>query len=426
MEIKVFKFGGASVNSADGVRNVATIVEKYAGNPLLLVVSAMGKTTNALEEILRNFRAGDAVAMVESFYRLRDYHLDILHELFSNKESVVFGEIDALFEDLRSYLKQGSRRGYDFEYDQLVCFGELFSSCILCHYLTISGFPCRLFDARELIKTDSTYRDARVDWSASQSLIKSKIQAFFNSEGAPGIALTQGFIGGDAEGHSTTLGREGSDYSAAIFAYALKTKEVTIWKDVPGVLNADPKWFKNPQKLDRLSYREAIELAYFGASVIHPKTIKPLENANIVLFVKNFRHPDGEGTRIENIHEWVIKTPIYIRKQNQVLISISPRDFSFIIEENLGQIFTILAGYRIRVNVMQNSAISFSICIDRSEHALEPLIQELSGNYSIRYNYNVELYTIRHYNTSAITRITKNKTVLLEQKTRNTVHLVVI
>ena len=426
MEIKVFKFGGASVNSAEGVRNVATIVNRFYGNPLVIVLSAMGKTTNALEEILGYYLAGDAVAMVESFYRLRDYHVEILQQLFKDKENPVFGEVDGLFEDLRHGLKKGSSGKYDFEYDRVVGQGELFSSCILSHYLTLSGFQCHLFDARELVRTDSAYRDARVDWETSQSLIQSAIPACFSRMGGYGIALTQGFIGSDREGNSTTLGREGSDFTAAIFAYALKTTEVTIWKDVPGVLNADPKWFKHPEKLDTLSYREAIELAYFGASVIHPKTIKPLENANITLLVKSFRDPEAGGTRIENMREWTISTPIYIRKQNQVLISISPRDFSFIMEENLSQIFTILAGYHIRVNVMQNSAISFSICIDRNDHALEPLIQELSENYAIRYNYNVELYTIRHYTPSAISRITKNKTVLLEQKTRNTVHLVVI
>jgi aspartate kinase len=282
-----------------------------------------------------------------------------------------------------------------------------------------------LFDARELIITDSTYRDARVNWEKTGEKINAAILPYFRNSGTPAVALTQGFIGSDPSHNPTTLGREGSDYTAAILAFVLKSSEVTIWKDVPGVLNADPKWFNNPKKLPVISYREAIELAYYGASVIHPKTIRPLENAGIKLFVKSFEKPGAAGTLITNIDQWEISLPVYIRKQNQVLISISPRDFSFIVEENLSQIFTVLAKYRARANVMQNSAISFSVCLDRNEQALSELIEELSLNYEIRYNYNVDLFTVRHYTPSAINRLIKGRTVLLEQKSRHTVHLVV-
>jgi aspartate kinase len=268
--------------------------------------------------------------------------------------------------------------------------------------------------------------DARVDWDKTKKLISSGVKEHFTSQRKRKLLLTQGFIASDGQGNTTTLGREGSDYTAAIFAFSLGTKEVTIWKDVPGVMNADPKWFKNPKKIESLSFREAIELAYYGASIIHPKTIKPLENANITLMVRSFLEPDKTGTRIENLKEWTISTPIYIRKQNQVLISISPHDFSFIVEENLSQIFRILSQYQVKVNVMQNSAISFSLCVDNSHHALPMLLNELHKNYSVRYNDNAELFTIRHYNADAIRKILKNRKALLEQKTRNTVHLVVI
>jgi aspartate kinase len=423
MNIKVFKFGGASVNSAKGVRNVVSILKRYPGDKILVVVSAMGKTTNSMELLLSRFLEGDAVSMVETFQRIRDYHMEIIRGLFRKKNHPVFDDTDTLFNRLQGYLRkghlgQGENRDYDYNYDQVVSYGELLSTMIVNHYLNEKGISSTLCDARELILTDSTFRDAQVDWEKTKNAIHSKL---------PGsrVALTQGFIGSDPTGNTTTLGREGSDYSAAIFAYCLNSKEMTIWKDVPGIMNADPKWFRNVRKISTLSYQEAIELAWFGASVIHPKTIKPLENANIILHVKSFLRPGLPGTTIMNLAEWTISSPIYIRKLNQVLVSISPRDFSFIMEENLGQIFHILAVHHVKVNVMQNSAISFSICVDASEYSLNPLIAELRKNYTVRYNDHLELYTIRHYDQKAVNRIAKNRTILLEQKTRNTVHLVV-
>jgi aspartate kinase len=431
MDIKVFKFGGASVNSAKGVMNVASIISRYPDDDIAVIISAMGKTTNALEELLGFYMSNDAIPMVESYYRIKAFHLNILQELFQEKSHPVFMDTEDLFEHLRGYLRsgqltKGKKREYNFEYDQVVSYGELLATTILHHYLTLSGIPGRLFDARELIRTDSAYRDAKVDWTLTGKMIRMKMKDYFRRNDLHRkVGVIQGFIGGDGEGNTTTLGREGSDYTAAIIAWSLKTKEVTIWKDVPGVMNADPKWFKHAKKLDILSYREAIELAYYGASVIHPKTIKPLENARIKLYVKSFLRPEQDGTIIEHLVNWKVSHPIYILKRNQVLISISPKDFSFILEENLSQIFHILAKHHVKVNVMQNSAISFTICVDADRLTGPDVLAALQENYSLRYNDNVELLTIRHYNPAAISRITKGRKILMEQKTRNTVHFVI-
>jgi aspartate kinase len=430
MEIKVFKFGGASVNSAEGIRNLASILRRFQEQKILVVVSAMGKTTNALEELLGFYMADDVLPMIETFDRMRDYHFAIIKELFPGKDHPVYVETESFFDRIRGNIRRGhllpgGKGDYRYEYDQIVCYGELISTTIIHHYLTSEGIENSLFDARELVRTDSTFMDARIDWDITKQYIRDFIADPSISPENASIAITQGFIGKDAEGNTTTLGREGSDFTAAIFAYSLGVKEVTIWKDVPGVMNADPKWFRNPKKIDTLSFREAIELAFYGASIIHPKTIKPLENADITLFVKSFIDPDLPGTKIRSLEEWTIATPIFIRKQNQLLISISPRDFSFIVEENLSQVFKMLAAHQVKVNVMQNSAISFSICVDNNHHALPQLILEFQKDFRVRYNDGVELYTIRHYNPASIRRISKSRKILMEQKTRNTVHLVV-
>ena len=429
MLINVFKFGGTAVQDATGIMHVAGMLRQFVSLPLVIVVSAIGKTTNALEALLANYFQRDPLAVTESFENIRDFHFSILDELFDDKSHAVFGEVDSLFDHLRGYIRKGHLYSagpgeYDFEYDQIVSYGELFSSAILHHYLVLQGFQARLFDVRDLIKTDSTYRDARIDWKTTRSLIQNTIPAYFNAQQGPGpIALTQGFIGSGPGGHTTTLGREGSDFSAAIFAWCLKAEEMTIWKDVPGVMNADPKWMSDSVCLDTLSYREAIELAYYGASVIHPKTIKPLENAGIMLRVRSFIDPDLPGTRVKKMGEWKIPTPLYIRKQDQMLISISPRDFSFILEENLSEIFRILAEFRIKVNVMQNSAISFSICIDSDRLKVDPLMAYLKKDYEIRYNKGLELFTIRHYTEESVQRIIQNRKVMMELRSRHTIQL---
>jgi aspartate kinase len=436
MEVNVFKFGGASVNSAAGVRNVAEILKKEGDRRLVVVVSAMGKTTNALEKVLRHYLEGDVLEMIDAFEALKRYHFSILSTLFGKREHPVTGVLESLFDQLRGTLRKGHLyddkiKNHDFEYDRIVGFGELFSSAILFHWIVRSGIPASFLDAREVILTDRTYRDAKVDLERTGELIRERSGKIFRENPGYRVILTQGFIAGDPAGHTTTLGREGSDYSAALFAYALKSKEMTIWKDVPGVMNADPKWMKNAKKLDNLSYRETIELAWYGASVIHPKTIKPLENGNIILKVRSFRRPDQPGTVIRSMDHWKIPTPIFIRKTDQVLISISPRDFSFIVEENLSAIFRTLAKHRIRVNVMQNSAISFSICVDGADFSeaphgasLQGVLSDLSQDYTVLYNTGLELITLRHYNARAIARVTKDRKILLEQKTRHTIHLV--
>ncbi|MFH1159834.1 MAG: aspartate kinase [bacterium] len=424
MNVEVFKFGGASVNSAEGVRNVARILNHYPGRSMMLILSAIGKTTNAIEEILHHYMAKDAASMVERFYKVRDFHQGILEELFADRSHPVFPEVEQLFESLREVLRTGPAGSYDETYDRVVCFGELVSTAILHHFLSLEGIPNTLFPATGLIRTDSTFRDARIDWRKTQLAIQRYLFPFFLG-GKGNIGLTQGFLGCDPEGRTTTLGREGSDFSAAIIGYCMRVKSITIWKDVPGVLNADPKWFEHPEKIDTLSFHEAVELAYYGATVIHPKTIKPLENANITLYVKSFLNPEAEGTLVRAMDEWKISIPVFIRKENQLLISISPRDFSFIVEENLSQIFTILANLHVKANVMQLSAISFSVCADHDPVKIKPLLLELKKAFEVRYNEGLTLYTIRHYNDDAIRRIISGREVLLEQKTRNTVHLVV-
>ncbi|HTX87486.1 MAG TPA: aspartate kinase [Bacteroidales bacterium] len=430
MDVRVFKFGGAALANANGIRNVASILKKQSPGKLVVVVSALGKITNALEELLDQFIDRDSVLMIETYNRIRNFHLEIARELFPSESHPVYRDLDALFERLRGHIRKGHlTRGialeYDFEYDQIVSYGELFSSALVHHFLQGSGIRNRLFDARELVMTDTSWTDARVDWAASRQQIRARLGRYFSSvRKERQIGLTQGFIGKAPDGSTTTLGREGSDFSAAIFAFCLGCSELTIWKDVPGVMNADPKWFRDAKKLETLSYLEAIELAYFGASVIHPKTIQPLENANITLQVKSFLRPKEKGTLVRNIKKWKVPFPIFIRKQNQVLISLSPKDFSFILEANLSQIFDILARFRAKVNVMQNSAVSFSVCIDSNRHILPDLLKELKKDYRVRYNDRLELITIRHYDQKAIDRIGRNHKILLEQKTRNTVHLV--
>lgn len=431
MQIRVFKFGGASVNNASGIRNVASILHRHTGAPILMVLSAMGKMTNAFEQVLNHYMEHDPVAMVEAFQQVQEYHLQIVKDLFPDTNHFVYKEVGSLLDQLKGYLRKGHlysevRPGYDYEYDQIVSYGELLSTAIVHHYLVESGFNCQRFDARELICTDSNYRDAKVDWKTTSEVIQRSINPFFNRErGTSPIAITQGFIAADNEKNTTTLGREGSDFSAAIFAYCLKTSEMTIWKDVLGVLNADPKWFENPRRLPSLSYREAIELAYYGASIIHPKTIKPLENANITLHVRSFLQPGHRGTTIKHFGAWSISIPIYIQKPNQVLISLSPRDFSFIVEENLSQIFDVLSSHQVKVNLMQNSAISFSVCVDHDARKLPILLDVLREAYEIRYNEGLALFTIRHYTPASVKKVTLGRKILMEQRSRNTVQIVV-
>lgn len=415
--MKVFKFGGASVKDADSVRNVAKVLSLYSDDKIAVVVSAMGKMTNALERLLHAYFYGTG-KIDEEFSNIKEYHMSITSALFTDKSSEIYTDLESIFALFRTRLSLPNSENYDYEYDQIVSIGEIISSKILSAYLNSAGIENRWIDARSIIRTDNTYRDARIDWDKTVELVNDSMEFHKNS-----IYITQGFIGSTAENITTTLGREGSDFSAAILAYSLEAEKVAIWKDVPGVLNADPKYFDDTIKLDQLSYHDAIELAYYGASVIHPKTIKPLQNKKIPLWVKSFLHPKEKGTIIQN-DKVELQIASFIFKMDQVLITISARDFSFIAEHNLGDIFHELSRLRVRINVMQNTALSFSICVDWDERRIPELIKSLETDYMIKYNKGLELVTIRHYDQETINRVTVNKEVLLEEKTRNTVQMV--
>ena len=424
--LKVFKFGGASVKDADSVRNVAKILKNHAPEKLVVIVSAMGKTTNALEKVLHAWYENDErlAAFIEDTI---SYHQEIVNALFPDKSHPARFKTDLLFGELEGHLFTPPSLNYDFDYDQVVSFGELISTTIISEFLASEGFNCQWFDVRDMIRTDSNWREGKVDWETSERLIREKAGAFLENEGTkPKIVLTQGFLGSTPEGYTTTLGREGSDYSAAIFAYALDAEEMVIWKDVPGLLNADPKYFSVTEKLASISYREAIELSYYGATIIHPKTIKPLQNKDIPLRIKSFVHPEEEGSIIHQDTTSDSLIPSFIFKVDQVLISIIPKDFSFIDELNLSEILAVFAHNSIHISLMQNSAISFSVCVDNNERKLSQLFDELGKNYKIRYNTGLELITIRHYDQATIDRVMEDgKSILLEMKSRLTAQFVV-
>lgn len=413
--IRVFKFGGASVKSADGIRNLAGIIRHYSSEPVVVVVSAMGKTTNAMERLLAAYCSADLTVNAE-LSALMDYHYAIAEDLVgSSRAHFMYAELDRLFDELRARISVGFIGSYDFCYDQIVSFGELISTRMISIYLNHVGQTNRWVDIRSCLKSDTSYREGIIDFSTSGFLCQKE----FNFEGE-NLYVTQGFIAGTPSGTTTTLGREGSDYTAAILANLLNARDVTIWKDVDGVLNADPKLFSNTCKLDFVSYQEAIELAYCGAQIIHPKTIKPIQNKRIPLFVKSFINPSAEGTQIAHSDALQKYPPVYVLKQNQVLISLVPHDFSFVIEDSLSKIFAILYKHRVKVNLVQNSAISFSICVDEEKHRLPKAIEELQSDFTVRYNSNLELLTIRHYTEQSIQEQVGGKVVYLQQRTRST------
>lgn len=419
--MKVFKFGGASVKDAEAVKNVGTILDRFPNENILVVVSAMGKVTNALERLTNAFfyKTEDAHAVLEE---IKKYHFDIISNLFPEKGHPIYNEINNTFVELDWAIEEEPTADYNHEYDKIVSMGEIISTRIVSAYLNERKIKNKWWDIRGLIQTDNTYREGKVDWELSQKLVDRELKPFF--ERGKNIVVTQGFLGGTSENFTTTLGREGSDYTAAILAYTTGAESVTIWKDVPGVLNADPKWFDETKKLEQISYQDAIELAYYGATVIHPKTIKPLQNKKIPLHVKSFLKPEESGTIINDVNTH-LPIPSFIFKINQVLLSISPKDFSFMVEENLRDIFNLFAERQVKVNVMQNSAISFSVAIDNDERKLPELIKELQKQYRVLYNDNLELITIRYYDQATIDRVCIDKKILLEVKSRYTVQLVV-
>ena len=413
--IKVFKFGGASVKDAEGVKNLIRVLNETGTDNKLIVISAMGKTTNALELVIRDYL--DSGKKPDNLEEVKNYHYGILADLFPNRQDQVYAKVEKLFTELENFLQHNKSLQYDFVYDQIVSFGELISTTIVSEFLNSQNITSNWLDARNFIKTDSTYRDAQVNWTRTQELISENID--------PGkLNIIQGFIGSDPNNFTTTLGREGSDYSAAILAYCLNAENVTIWKDVPGVLNADPRYFSKTELLNQISYEEAIELAFYGASVIHPKTLQPLQRKEIPLFVRSFINPTQEGTAVSKGKTIFPEVPCFIVKKNQVLISLSSLDFSFMVEENISEIFKLFHQYQMKVDLIQNSAISFRVCVDNKFNQLEKLIQHLKARFKVDFKTGVSLYTIRHFNEAAIESLEKDKKVLLKQLTQNTVQLV--
>lgn len=416
--MEVYKFGGASVANAASVKNVAQIIKNSSPTHLLIVVSAMGKITDKLEALVKAYIYGDTDAH-EVLDQVKSFHLSVMHDLFEDPKHPVYNDVANSFVEIEWLLEEEPNDAPDYIYDQIVSIGEIVSTKILTAWLNTSGCPATWVDARNYIRTDNTYKEAKVDWELTEKEIQTKLAPLLEKT----IAVTQGFIGSTSENFTTTLGRDGSDYSAALFSAGLNANALTIWKDVPGVLNADPKWFTETEHIPELSYHDAIELTYYGANVIHPKTIKPLQNRNIPLQVRSFIHPDGPGTKITGV-KTPLPVPSFIFKVNQVLISIFPKDFSFIIEENLSDIFSIFHKHKVKVNTMLNSAISFSVSVDNDDVKIKALLSNLSELYKVKYNTGLELVTIRYYNQGTIDRVTEQKDILLEVKSRHTCQIV--
>ena len=413
--MKIFKFGGASVKDAESIKNITQILQYEGTENTLVVISAMGKMTNTFEEAIdAYFNSSDQLAEKLSF--IEDFHTSIMHDLF-DKEDEIHNDIKILLGELRWFLERNTSKRYNYVYDQIICFGELLSTKVVSAYLSKIGLQNNWFDVRNFIKTDSNYRDAKVDWELTQEIIS-------NTLDASKLNITQGFIAANDTENTTTLGREGSDYTAGIFAYCLNADSVTIWKDVPGVLNADPRVFTETTLLEHISYEEAIEMAFYGASVIHPKTLQPLERKEIPLFVRSFVNRKQQGTRVSKGARLVPFIPCFIVKKNQILVSISALDFSFMVENNLSFIFQKLHEYQLKVNLIQNSAISFSVCIDNKFNKFDAFYDELKAAFKINVQREVDLYTIRHFNEKAILDIEAKGTPLLTQVNKETSQIV--
>lgn len=413
--MKVFKFGGASVSSAGAIQNVASIIALFPDKKVI-VISAMGKTTNELEDLVKSYfnRGKDTEAI---FLKIKEYHAQIISDLGLVDDDL--SQVRQLFSTLKQRLQGTPSLNFDYEYDQVVCYGELISTAIISAFFNKQGLENRWVDIRESLRTDETHREAIIDWKWSEMLINNR----FNLQEAD-LYVTQGFIGSTNTNQTTTLGREGSDFTAAILGNLLNAESVTIWKNVPGVLNADPVDFDETVKLEELSYKEAIELAYSGAKVIHPKTIKPLQNKKIPLLVRPFDFPDQAGTMIHDVDHQLNLVPVFILKKNQALVTISPADFSFIGVDQLFEVFSLFRQRRIKVNLIQQSAIDLSLCIDEPEVGLETLLVELRKKFDLRYNTGLILATIRFYNDDALVKMKNKRQVFLEQKSRRTARLV--
>ena len=416
--MRVFKFGGASVKDAEGVKNVAEVLKKVGYKDTLIIVSAMGKTTNALELVVDHY-FNHPEELPNAILELKQFHLQIVEALFGSVSEPINNRVGELVLELKSFFKHNKSTNYSFVYDQVVGFGELLSTSIINAYLNHVNIQCEWLDARKCVKTDTYYRDANLNWELTQQAINEQVTG--NK-----LVISQGFIGSDENNFTTTLGREGSDYTAAIFAYALNAESVTIWKDVPGVLNGDPRVFENTKLLNQISYTEAIELAFYGASVIHPKTLQPLQRKEIPLYVRSFVNPEGAGTSVSSGKTLEPHIPCYILKPKQVLIRLSSLDFSFMVEDNISEVFALLYQYQMRVDLIQNSAISFSVCVNNKYDRLEELLQILRSKFKVTVFENVDLYTVRHFDSEALKTIEAQKdNILLEQRAQETIQYVV-
>lgn len=415
--MKIFKFGGASIKDALGVKNVANILQQEGASNCLLVISAMGKMTNAFENIVNSYVNNDQEKLVESIDFTINYHTKIINDLFQD-EHVIHQNITILFGEMIHFLAKNIAKEYDYLYDQIVCYGELLSTTIVSEYLTDIGVTNTWKDVRKLVITDALHRDATLNWLETEQLIKTQIDS-------SKLTIVQGFIGGNSNGNTTTLGREGSDYTAAIFAYCLDAKNVTIWKDVLGVLNADPREFKETQLLNQISYEETIEMAFYGASVIHPKTIKPIQNKQIPLYVRSFNDLNSSGTKVSSGITIEPIVPCFIVKKNQVLVSISTRDFSFMVEDNISDIFKLLHTYQLRVNLIQNSAISFSVCVDNSFNHFDQFYDQIKLVFKASFIKGVDLYTVRHFTNNSLNKIHNLGRSILSQINKNTAQIII-
>lgn len=413
--MKIFKFGGASVKDAESVKNVASIIKNEGAKDTLVVISAMGKMTNAFEDVIdAYYNKSDDLPKKLTF--IEEFHKNIMNSLFDENDEI-YKKIDILFGELGWFLSRNTSRRFNYVYDQIICFGELLSTKIVSAYLEKISQENIWFDVRNYVKTDSSYRDAKVDWNLTQELITKKVDT-------AKINITQGFIAANDTENTTTLGREGSDYTAGIFAYCLDAESVTIWKDVPGVLNADPRVFSETTLLKQISYEEAIEMAFYGASVIHPKTLQPLERKEIPLLVRSFTKPKETGTKVSKGSRLVPYIPCYIVKKNQILVSISALDFSFMVENNISFIFQKLHDYQLKVNLIQNSAISFSVCIDNKFDKFDAFYDELKTQFTIEVQKGVDLYTVRHFDEASIKTIKDKGNALLTQINKETSQIV--
>jgi len=412
--IKVFKFGGASIMDVQNIKNVGNILQEYANQELVIVFSAMGKVTNMLEDVVDSYVQKSTNTNIV-LQKVKDFHSIILRGIFKESHPI-FDIVNNLFVEIEWVLEDEPNQDYAYDYDQIVSVGEFLSTQIMSAYLQQVGFENTWLDVRDLIRTDNTHRNAKIDWETTTDLIKRNVKTKHS--------ITQGFLGCTSENFTSTLGREGSDFSAAILAFCLEASEVVIWKDVPGMMNADPKYFPDAKLLSQVSFDEAIELAFYGAKVIHPKTIQPLRQKNIPLRIKSFVKPEAEGSIVKSKIDKMSDMPSFIVKENQILISISDVDLSFIVGNHMNQIFSLLAKNNVEVNLMQNSAVSFSICVDNDLHKIPQLIKDFQQFYEVLYNADLSLFTLRHYNDNSFDSFLQDKDVVLEQKSRNTIQLI--